>query len=899
MSKTAFVYVLDVPYFADKAYKYYVPEPLSDSASPGWLVEVPFGSGNRKMTGVIDKLENDSEYESMKPVLSLLGDSPLLNSEMLGLCRFVKEYTLCTFGEAVRAAVPSAAMSKVVNYYRALKPDERVSEYTMKEAVDSLGERGRLVYNYVSSVPRFSRQSLQNEFEFDCTNILMKLMKYDLCEQCTEIKGSASLKFRRIFSLSESMKLETKLDGSGEYFESTVERLRGENQKKLLRAIADSEKLEESEAYAAAGITVSAGRAAAAALEKKGLIKTEREDVYRNSFTEMAYKYAASFEKGKNNAVQLSPHQTAAYDRIIQLYSKHEPAAVLLHGVTGSGKTNVIMSVIDQVLADGRGVIMLVPEISLTPQTVGIFMARYGDDIAVIHSGLSNGERYDAWRRIKNGEAHVVVGTRSAIFAPLPDIGMIIIDEEHEYTYKSDTNPKYHAHDIARYRCRDHNAVMLLSSATPSLSSYYKAKNGTYTLVELTERYGNARLPEVVICDMRKEASNGQLTPVGKLLADRLMQDKADGNQSILFLNRRGYNNYVSCASCGKGLKCPHCSVTLTYHSNGKHFSKAADGEIDTASDDYIDSRRAGGVLVCHMCGFRMKLPEKCPECGREHFIFMGCGTQKAEDDICAMFPELRVLRMDHDTTTAKFSLEEILSKFRAGEADVLLGTQMVTKGHDFPKVATVGVLNSDSSLMVDDYRASERTFSMITQVIGRAGRADVPGVAIIQTYNPDDEVINLAAKQDYISFYNSEIGFRKLLCFPPFCDIAVITLSSADEGYLGLVTKRMNERLLEIIKTEFSDVPLVLYGPFEAPIYKVQNMCRMRFIMKCRLNRRTRDLISGLVSEFAKFTPTAEPEREKVAGTSIAYAKVSPAASRARSNRKITISVDLNPTTV
>ncbi len=896
--KSALVYVLDVPYYADKAYSYYVPEILDESVVPGALVEVPFGIGNRRMTGIVYECRfGDTENERMKPVVSVFGDGPLLSEEMIGLCRFVKEYTLCTFGDAVRAAVPSAAMSKVVHSYRVIPKDERVSDYSFEEAMEQLGERGKVVYNLVAGRQRFTRQTLNTEFEFDCTRILAQMVKYDLCEKYSEVKGSAGVKYRRILSLSESLALETKLDETGAYLAEILAKLRGENQKKLLAVIADSERLEENEAYDAAGIQPSAGKTAVTALEKKNYIKVEKEDLYRNRFTAEAYEFAEQFAGGPPKP-SLSPHQQAACDQITDLYERGLPAAALLHGVTGSGKTNVIMAAIDRVLEDGRGVIMLVPEIALTPQTVGIFMARYGDNIAVIHSALSNGERYDAWRRIKLGEARVVVGTRSAIFAPLPNIGMIIIDEEHEYTYKSDTNPKYHAHDIARYRCRDHNAVLVLSSATPSVSSYYKAQTGTYTLVELTERYGSAKLPDVQIYDMRGETANGNLSPIGELLASKLMQDKADGNQSILFLNRRGYNNYVSCRSCGKGIKCPHCSVTLTYHSSGKRFAKEA-LEVDTASDEYLEDRRRNGLLVCHMCGYRTRVPEKCPDCGKEHFLFMGCGTQKAEDDICAMLPDLRVLRMDHDTTQAKFSIEEILSKFRAGEADVLLGTQMVTKGHDFPKVATVGVLNSDSALMVDDYRAAERTFAMLTQVIGRAGRADVPGTAVIQTYNPEHEVLKFAAQQDYKGFYNGEIRLRKSLCFPPFCDIAVITLSSADEAYLGLVTTRMYERMLETLKTEFGDVPVVLYGPFEAPVYRVQNLCRMRFVLKCRLNRRTRDFISGLVCEFGRFTPTADKSKnDRTAGTSVKN-KASAAVSGAKSNRRLTISVDLNPTTV
>ena len=870
MAETAVVYILDIPYHADKGYTYFIPSEIKDSVSPGCLVEVPFGNGNRKMTGIVTEYGGNMTDERLKPITSVFGEEPLLTQEMIGLCRFIKEYTLCTFGEAVKCVVPSLAMSKIVTYYRIIPENERVSDIPISRVLEQLGEKGKQVYTLASSRERFSKQSIQSEFSFDCTKILLQFINLGLCEKCTEIIGNAGVKTKKLFSLSDELKSEIERDPA--LFGEVLSQIKGENRKKLFSALRDFNEVTETSLFTEAGVTPTAGRNAAAALVKKGYIKISEEEEYRNSFTpERLGEIASAYRRSP-----LSDEQSAARDKILSLYESKKPCAALLHGVTGSGKTNVIMEVIDRVIEDGHGVIMLVPEIALTPQTVGIFLGRYGDNIAVIHSGLSGGEKYDAWRRIKRGEAKVVVGTRSAIFAPLPDIGLIVIDEEHEYTYKSDINPKYLAHDVARRRCLDHGAMMLLASATPSVTSYYKAKEGIYALVELSQRYGGVPLPEVKIYDMRGEASRGNLSPIGALLADRLMKDKADGNKAILFLNRRGYNNYVSCRSCGKGLKCPHCSVTLTYHQRRR---------INVSPDDenYEKMRRENGYLMCHMCGYRSEVPEKCPECGKDHLLFMGCGTQKAEDDIVLMFPDLRVLRMDFDTTRAKHSHEEILSKFRSGEGDVLLGTQMVTKGHDFPRVSTVGVLNADSALFADDYRASERTFSMITQVIGRAGRDEVPGCAVIQTYNPENEILLLAAKQDYKTFYDGEIKLRKALCLPPFCDIAVITLSSRDEAYLGLLTKRMYERIKEHTRLEFSDIPIVLYGPFEAPVYRVQNTCRMRFVMKCRLNRRTREFISELMCEFGKFTP-GENKQNRIS---------------AKSDRRITVSVDLNPSTV
>ncbi|MBE6541912.1 MAG: primosomal protein N', partial [Ruminococcaceae bacterium] len=526
MPQIAKIYILDIPYHVDIAYSYYIPQSLEDSITVGGIVEVPFGKGNRKMTGIVVDITDEECGEKIKPVSSVIGEGPILSGELIGLCRFVKDYTLCTFGDAVRAVVPSAALSKVITYYRIIPENERTSVVGFKAALDAVGERGRIVYSAASKKQKFTRQYLQTELEFDCTGIIAQMLKYGLCERCTEIKNSSSPKVRRMLSLSQ--KLQSEIGYEPSYFDEVLMRLRGSNQKKILEGVKEAGRIADFALFDDLGIKHTAGKNAVDSLENYGLVSVSEEEAYRNHFT---LENAESDEPFC--APVLSEEQTAARDKIVSLYESHTPCAALLHGVTGSGKTNVIMASIDRVLEDGRGVIMLVPEIALTPQTVGIFLKRYGDNIAVIHSGLSGGERYDAWRRIKTGQANVVIGTRSAIFAPLHDIGMIIIDEEHEYTYKSDTNPKYHAHDIARYRCRDHNAVMLLSSATPSVSSYYKAKTGSYTLIELKERYGNATLPTVQIYDMRGETQRGNLSPIGSLLADRLHSDSESGNQSI------------------------------------------------------------------------------------------------------------------------------------------------------------------------------------------------------------------------------------------------------------------------------------------------------------------------------------------------------------------------------
>ena len=560
--------------------------------------------------------------------------------------------------------------------------------------------------------------------------------------------------------------------------------------------------------------------------------------------TEPAYRNPYSGLYRASPPPVLSKTQEAARAKLSALYRTHEPKAALLHGVTGSGKTMVIRALIDEVVADGRGVIILVPEIALTPQTVSVFCGAYGDSVAVIHSSLSDGERADAYRRVRDGDAKIVVGTRSAIFAPLCDIGLIVMDEEQEHTYKSDMAPRYDAHDVAAKRCGTHGALLLLASATPSLTSFYKAKAGAYTLVTLNERYGGATLPEVRLVDMRAEAAAGNTSAYSAALLAEIDAARRRGEQSILFVNRRGYNNFVSCRRCGTAVGCPNCSVALVYHTR-RRFT-----EEELESGDAAALRAAGGYLKCHWCGYTAPIPLECPTCGARALGYVGWGTQRAEEELCRALPGVRVLRMDADTTTEKRSQDTILGEFRRGGADVLLGTQMVTKGHDFPAVTVVGVLMADASLYLDDYRAGERTFSLITQVVGRAGRASSPGVAIVQTYTPGSEVIEAAARQDYDAFYESEIALRRAYGFPPFCDIAVLGVSGTDEKVLREAASALCDAVKKRLSTDYADVQAILYGPFEERVYKTQGRYRMRCVLKLRSTRRTRELLRALLTE-------------------------------------------------
>ena len=558
------------------------------------------------------------------------------------------------------------------------------------------------------------------------------------------------------------------------------------------------------------------------ALWKRGIIKILESESIRNPYADYA-------RVRDNTKIELSDAQQTAYNSIEDELMTDSARAVLLFGITGSGKTKVIMKAIDKTLAEGKSVIMLVPEIALTPQTVNIFCSRYGERVAVIHSALSHGERFDAWRRIKRGDVDLVIGTRSAIFAPLDNLGMIVIDEEHEHTYKSESDPKYHARDIAAFRCGQNNALMLLASATPSLESFYKAQNGTYKLVPLRERYGGVRLPDAIIVDMREELRYGNTSPISERLLKSLKAVYEDDKQAILFLNRRGYSTQINCKECGEVLTCPRCSVSLTYHNGAD-----------------------GGKMLCHLCGYSERVPKKCPSCSADKLSFLGYGTQKLEAELNRYLPDMSVLRMDADTTGSKMSYDRMLDDFREGRSDILLGTQMVAKGHDFPRVTLVGVALADTSLHVSDFRAAEKTFSLLTQVIGRAGRATDGGIAVIQTFSPKNEVIRLACLQDYEKFYEGEIALRRELSYPPFCDIVYLTLTSEDEVELMKESKRLSDSILSRLKEDFSKLPFIVFGPFEAQVYKVNEKYRMRMVIKCKLNKQSRLLFHRLLCEFS-----------------------------------------------
>lgn len=558
-----------------------------------------------------------------------------------------------------------------------------------------------------------------------------------------------------------------------------------------------------------------ASRSSIKALANAGVISLSDMEVFRRPVIK------AQITDGP---IILNEAQKAVFDSIAARLDTRTAEAALLYGVTGSGKTAVYIKLIEHVLQCGRDAIVLVPEIALTPQLISTFASYFGDDIAVLHSALAMGERYDEWRRIKSGSVHVVVGTRSAVFAPVNNLGLLIIDEEQEHTYKSENNPRYHARDIAKYRCVSSNAFMLLGSATPSVETMYNAEQGRYKLFRLDNRYNEMALPPVIIADMRNELKNGNGGIISSILLNELRTNIERDEQSILFLNRRGASTLIACGECGYTFTCPKCSVSVTFHSANRR-------------------------LMCHYCGYSEPERDTCPECGGK-LKYIGAGTQKVEEELRELLPDTGIIRMDTDTVSATNSHEQHLSRFREKRIPILLGTQMVAKGLDFENVTLVGVLSADQMLYINDYRAHERAFSLITQVIGRSGRGQKQGRAVIQTYTPSNDVIRLASQQDYDSFYIREIELRRLTGSPPIRDLITLTASGLDETLVLKCCVKLRNALMGYL----SDVnDLSILGPAPAGVLKVNNRFRYRLILSCMQQRRIRDTIAHVIRESGK----------------------------------------------
>ena len=758
----------------DRTYSYLIPKDMEAKVAVGSRIIVPFGMGNKQLEGYVLDIKDSINFNAsrVKPIVRVLDDEPVMSAMLVELAKWMKHEYLSYYLDAIQAIVPSPVRTKS-SYTIELSDSEDIYDKIARQSSNSIME----IVEYLELNGGSAKLEDIREY-FGGLKIdyyMKKLIEAGVVKKLQLIGDKIGKKTEKLLYLVEGASFELKKNAS--------------KQKEIIDLITESPGISMSKLREVCGDCDSAVRS----MVKKGFIRIEEKEEYR--------KVDQRVYSEKRH--ELSAAQMNALSDIRDCFSAGKN--VLLHGVTGSGKTEVYLELIEECLQQGKDSIMLVPEISLTPQMVSRFMNRFGDNIAVLHSSLSEGEKYDEWRKIKAGMVKVAIGARSAVFAPFKQLGLIIIDEEHEHTYKSEIKPKYLTREVAEQRCRLEGARLLMGSATPSIETYYRAKTGELGLAELPDRVNGSPMPEVEVVDMREELKSGNKTIFSNSLTEAILDNLQRGDQMILFLNRRGHSTFVSCRECGIVMKCPRCSISLTYHMKSEK-------------------------LVCHYCGYERDNPTSCPKCKSEKIKYFGVGTQKLEKEFQKKFSVKNVLRMDADTTSRKNSHQEILDKYRRREANVLLGTQMISKGLDFPDVTLVGVITADTSLNLPDFRSGERTFQMIAQVAGRSGRASKKGRVIIQTYSPEHYSIEYARHHDYKGFYEQEIMLRKEMGYPPFSSIANILISGTVEGEVIKYANDIGRFLDEHIKQHPGIEKL---GPTAAAISRIKNRFRWQIVIK------------------------------------------------------------------
>ena len=797
------VAVSSVPFAADKLYTYRIPDALAAEAASGKRVLIPFGRGNRRSEGFILDIVREEDKPAYKPIDAFLDDAPLLDSRDIRLVRWMKARYFCTYYDALKTLLPGGVWLKSREIW---KLNEEVSAEQALSAVapDSLEET---LLCAVLGAKGAERTAL-NELGGEKTGRALHAMAQQgilVCE--TTMKQRLGDKKARMVSLCVS----------AEEALAAVEPKRRSAPVRyaVIELLCREGTLSSTEISYYTGATMQTLRG----LNKSGLVEFSEQEVLRVSPPAPSAREDAP--------ITLNEEQQAAYKGLSALLEREGGSAALLYGVTASGKTQVYLKLIEQVLARGKTAMLLVPEIALTPQMMQRFSARFGSDAVMLHSALPLTERYDQWKRLRRGEVRVVLGTRSAVFAPLPNLGLIILDEEQEGSYQSENPPRYHARDIAQFRCAQRDALVLLGSATPTVETAYYAKRGRYQVFSLHKRFNDLPLPEVLIADMKDELRQGNDTSIGSALRSELQKNIARGEQSILFLNRRGSARMLLCGECGYVPECPRCSVPMTYHS-------------------------ANERLMCHYCGHSEPVMERCRACGGL-LKRVGSGTQKVERELKALFPNTEVLRMDADTVSAAHGHEALLRQFTERRIPILLGTQMVAKGLDFENVTLVGVLDADLSLYVQNYHAAERTYSLLAQVVGRAGRGERAGRAVIQTYHPDHEVIQAAAKQDYEAFYQNELRLRRLRRYPPFADLFTLTVSGRDEMRVIAAACALRDALRAASEKEpLRALETEVLGPAGAPVVKVNERYRYCVYLSGRSDSALRRTVSEYLLAFS-----------------------------------------------
>ena len=784
-------------YSIDRPYDYSVPAAWRETIREGHRVMVPFGAGNRKTEGIVLELQEEEASRQLKTIAHVFDDEVVLQPQQKALALWMCRRYFCTFFQAANALFPPGVWNRKAETYlpgelsdEGLPPKKLRIMTALRQAGKPLtaGELKKLlqpedIKKELSQLVKSGHVTVQQQFQQNVREKKITMLRLTLpLEQALGQIGKGVMKERR---------------------------------EKVLRVIHQAGQLPEKEVCYLTGM----GTALIRRLVTLGILTAESVQVSR---------MPKLLKTETPEPISLNEQQQAAFLRLQQLQESGKPQAALLYGVTGSGKTQVYIRLIQHTLEQGKNAILLVPEIALTPQMLKKFRLYFRDQVAVMHSGLTATQRYDEYCRIQSGKARVVIGTRTAVFSPLDNLGCIIIDEEQEPTYKSESDPRYHAREVAKYRAAQDHCLLLLGSATPSVESYHAAKAGKYHLLSLPQRYQNVPLPTTVLADMRGQLREGDPSRISRQLLEELQLNLSRGEQSILFINRRGSARMAACVDCGHIPTCENCSVALTYHSRN-------------------------GRLMCHHCGFSQPMPETCPECSGAHLKLIGSGTQSIEDELQELLPEARILRMDADTTEGRVSHEKLLDSFAKGKADILLGTQMVAKGLDFDNVTLVGVLEADLSLYCGDYHATERTFSLLAQVVGRAGRRTRPGRAVIQTYTPEHPVIQAAASQDYDAFYEQEILMRQALKAPPFADQFVFRFGGTDEHTVQQAAQAFAKALAAQLP-QTPDVEPAVLGPVPAPIAKLNKRYFYTVSFRGRASNNSRALVSRMLAAYDRW---------------------------------------------
>ncbi len=776
MSNTAQIIVNIPTRNIDKHFSYIIPEHLS-IAEIGWRVLVPFG--NRKVEGFIIGLAAENP-EGLKPIIDVLDDYPWFDNNMLQTVNWLHNYYLCSLAEAMRLFIPGQSGIKTKKEYQA--PSTLDGKYTAT-ILSTKPEEYRTILTYIYEHGSVTLSDLMKK-STDIAGMIKFFLQHKLIIATDTVTKRGKAATMRIFDLAVKREVAAQI-------EKTLPKNKTA-QRRLLNALLAKHELTSVDLRKLAISSATVNN-----LIDQGFIKSRDVPVLRNS-------YAGGRQQA--GELTLTPEQIQALDQITPAIQAGVHTSFLIHGVTGSGKTQVYIKAVAETRRLGRQAIVLVPEIALTSQTVARFRAAFGEDVVVMHSKLSVGERYDAWRRLQTGQAGIVIGARSALFAPASHLGLIIIDEEHEFTYKQEETPRYHAREVALARAGFAGATVVLGSATPAIETYYHALQGKHRLLFMNKRIDDMPMPTVAIVDMRQELAQGRRSVISLALQNLLTETLAKKEQAIILLNRRGYSTFVLCRECGHVLTCKHCDISLVYHA-------------------------PTSVLHCHYCQEKHAVPDICPECGSRYIRFFGAGTQKVEEALKDLFPLARIARMDQDTTRRKMAHENILSAFANGIYDILLGTQMVAKGHDIPNVTAVGIISADTALNLPDFRAAEKTFALLTQAAGRAGRGSKNGRVVLQTYNPEHYAITAGAEHNYQSYYQQEITFRHQLGYPPYANLIKITVQASDET----IAHRHANQLAAEFNHSFARNDTDIIGPFPASVNKVKDIFRVNILIKTK----------------------------------------------------------------